>query len=189
MNTAHSPMGLEEIISRAKEVGLPEPHEDAITHCALCGRPLWWRDSWSPGDDAICAECDTGVTGRAHPPSVDPRTSPPPEDVYPELTRPAPQLYIVNEFDRPFEYHLAEKVDGKFYYVHPNFRDDEHFHGMQSDNATPLEDFAVTTVLRNGVIHGSHDDLKASKAAYADGRLRRWQGSRTFSFHYRKPSP
>jgi hypothetical protein len=38
--------------------------------CALCGKLIYFEDSYSPGDDAICAECDTDVTGREHPPSI-----------------------------------------------------------------------------------------------------------------------
>lgn len=44
------------------------------TECALCDKLIWVRDSWSPHDEAICAECDTEITGREHPPSLDPRT-------------------------------------------------------------------------------------------------------------------
>lgn len=43
---------------------------DEVITCALCPRRIWFRDSYSPGDDAICAECDTEVTGRVHPPSL-----------------------------------------------------------------------------------------------------------------------
>lgn len=46
--------------------------------CALCDKLLWLRDSWSPHDEAICAECDTDITGRKHPPSLDPRVDPEP---------------------------------------------------------------------------------------------------------------
>lgn len=42
----------------------------AATDCALCRKTIWFRDSYSPGDEAICAECDTEVTGRPHKPSL-----------------------------------------------------------------------------------------------------------------------
>jgi recombinational DNA repair protein (RecF pathway) len=42
----------------------------ASTECATCGKTIWFRDSYSPGDEAICAECDTEVTGRPHKPSI-----------------------------------------------------------------------------------------------------------------------
>lgn len=51
---------------------------DEIIPCALCQKPIWFRDSWSPGDEAICAECDTEVTGRQHPPSLNPAVGLPP---------------------------------------------------------------------------------------------------------------
>ena len=38
--------------------------------CALCGKRIWFQDSYSPADDPLCAECDTEVTGREHPPSI-----------------------------------------------------------------------------------------------------------------------
>jgi len=56
----------------------PAPLDDEIIECALCPRKIWFRDSYSPADDAICAECDTEVTGRTHPPSLNPTTDPPP---------------------------------------------------------------------------------------------------------------
>lgn len=43
-----------------------------LIECALCDKQLWFQDSYSPGDEAICAECDTEVTGREHPPTLPP---------------------------------------------------------------------------------------------------------------------
>lgn len=51
---------------------------DEIVECALCDKKVWMRDTWSPADDAICAECDTEVSGREHPPSLDPARDPSP---------------------------------------------------------------------------------------------------------------
>lgn len=68
---------------RASELGFP-PGSEAIVLCGLCGYPVWFNDSWSPGDDAICTRCDTEVTGREHPPRINPLLQDPPADVYPE---------------------------------------------------------------------------------------------------------
>ncbi len=55
------------------------PYEDdRITRCDLCGKKVWFTDSYSPGDSATCAECDTEVTGRQHPPSLNPDIDPEP---------------------------------------------------------------------------------------------------------------
>ncbi len=43
---------------------------EELAECALCAKPILLRDSYSPADEAICAECDTEVTGRIHPPSL-----------------------------------------------------------------------------------------------------------------------
>lgn len=43
---------------------------DEITQCALCDKSILLRDSYSPADEPICAECDTEVTGRTHLPSL-----------------------------------------------------------------------------------------------------------------------
>lgn len=42
------------------------PEEEEID-CALCATKIRLKDSYSPADEAICAECDTEVTGRQHP--------------------------------------------------------------------------------------------------------------------------
>lgn len=41
------------------------PPEELID-CAMCDKEIKLEDSWSPGDEAICAKCDTEVTGRNH---------------------------------------------------------------------------------------------------------------------------
>lgn len=45
--------------------------EDFLINCALCDKRIWFRDSWSLSDDAICAECDTTITGREHAPTIE----------------------------------------------------------------------------------------------------------------------
>jgi len=44
----------------------PEGMENPVK-CALCPRVLPLADTYAPGDEAICPECDTEVTGRQHP--------------------------------------------------------------------------------------------------------------------------
>ena len=45
--------------------------EPTIT-CAGCNKGIWVRDSYSPPgtDEALCAECDTEVSGRKHRPTL-----------------------------------------------------------------------------------------------------------------------
>ena len=91
------------------------------------------------------------------------------------------KLFIVNDFDRPDERHIAEqRPDGKFYYVHPDLRDIKDYWGMTPDRPTPLEDFGIRTISRLGVLTGALTDR--SIATYRDGRPRKWQGSSPFSF-------
>lgn len=40
---------------------------DPMIECEDCGVSLRTSDSYSPGDYAVCAACDTAATGRAHP--------------------------------------------------------------------------------------------------------------------------
>lgn len=40
--------------------------EDAMEECAACGVRIPFADTYSPGDMAICADCDTEATGRRH---------------------------------------------------------------------------------------------------------------------------
>lgn len=48
------------------EIFVAEIHEEDVVDCAMCGKVLLFSDSYSPGDEAICAECDTEITGRIH---------------------------------------------------------------------------------------------------------------------------
>lgn len=43
---------------------------DDVVICATCNKLVLFRDSWSPGDEALCSECDTEVTGRKHGPTL-----------------------------------------------------------------------------------------------------------------------
>lgn len=43
-----------------------DPGEWDYILCAYCDRILRHADSYSPADEAICARCDTEVTGRDH---------------------------------------------------------------------------------------------------------------------------
>ena len=45
------------------EIFVAEIHEEDVVDCAMCGKVLLFSDSYSPGDEAICAECDTEITG------------------------------------------------------------------------------------------------------------------------------
>lgn len=53
---------------KSEKLLLAQVHEeeDDVIDCALCGAVLLFSDSYSPGDEAICASCDTQVTGRQH---------------------------------------------------------------------------------------------------------------------------
>lgn len=55
-------------IHRVEEI-VADVHEEEMVDCALCSKRIAFFESFSPlvcGDDAICAECDTEVTGRQH---------------------------------------------------------------------------------------------------------------------------
>ena len=52
-----------------------KPPEECLTYddvviCSCCNKPVLFRDSWSPEDEALCSECDTEVTGRQHSPTL-----------------------------------------------------------------------------------------------------------------------
>lgn len=93
-------------------------------------------------------------------------------------------FFIVNTTDRPSEYFLAERrADGKFYYVHPQLRHLKEYWGMTPTDPTPVEAFGLLVDVKAGILVGAVDDSVTVGATYADGRPRRWQGSRVFSFH------
>ena len=92
-------------------------------------------------------------------------------------------FWIVNDTDRPCERHLAERgTDGKFYYVHPTLRDEKAYHGMTPADPTPVEAFGLRVDVKEGKLMGMMDASVERCATYQDGRPRRWQGSREFSF-------
>ena len=48
---------------------LPESESltvDDVVICTCCMKPVLFLDSRSPGDEALCSECDTEITGRKH---------------------------------------------------------------------------------------------------------------------------
>jgi len=44
--------------------------DDEFIACGGCDKIIPFEDSYAPGDDALCAECDTEVTGRDHTPKA-----------------------------------------------------------------------------------------------------------------------
>jgi hypothetical protein len=52
--------------------------DDEIIQCSCCPKLLWFSDTWSPGDEVLCSECNKEVTGRWQGPTVDPSKAPPP---------------------------------------------------------------------------------------------------------------
>ena len=98
-------------------------------------------------------------------------------------------FFIVNDHDRPWEASLAERrEDGKFYYVHPTLRDDKRYHGITPEKPTPVESFGLMVDVKAGALIGLMDDTASVVATYRDGRPRRWQGSRVFSFDFQNAS-
>lgn len=89
---------------------------------------------------------------------------------------PGSGFFIVNEFDAPRPEMITQMRDGMLHYIHNKNSD---FGPMSPLNATPLEDFGVTTNHLNGQLHGIHD--AETRATYPDGKTRRWQGPSSFS--------
>lgn len=52
--------------------------EDEVIRCSSCPKIIWHTDSWAPGDEALCSECNREVTGRWKGPSIVPGFNPPP---------------------------------------------------------------------------------------------------------------
>lgn len=50
----------------AIDAGMQMERNREYVACCLCGRWLPVEDTYSPGDEALCPECDTEVTGRTH---------------------------------------------------------------------------------------------------------------------------
>jgi hypothetical protein len=94
---------------------------------------------------------------------------------------PCSGFFIVNRYDRPSEYHIAERrKDGHLYYVHPKLRKEKRYWAMNPDDPTPLEDFGIRIMIKGGKLHGKLVD--PSRATYLDGRVRKWQGDDEFFF-------
>lgn len=55
------------------------PVADELTECSCCHKWLWLSDSWAPGDEPLCSECNREVTGRWEQPTIDPSKFPPPQ--------------------------------------------------------------------------------------------------------------
>lgn len=87
------------------------------------------------------------------------------------------RFVIVNEFDRPSERMVAEWIDG-IGYCYLN-RELSKYDGMRPSNPTPVQDFGVAAVIKDGVAHFSQ--IRHSLATYRDGRTRQWQGVEQFT--------
>jgi len=92
------------------------------------------------------------------------------------------KLYIVNQFDRPNEIHLAARHPGTglLRYVHPDLADRAEFHDMSDKEATPASDFGLVHKVRGGMLLAYL--AYPSIAHYRNGDLRHWQGAEKFSF-------
>jgi hypothetical protein len=86
------------------------------------------------------------------------------------------RFYIVNDCDRPEPRLIAEKIDGKLWYLNNEIR--ERFPAMPMERATPLEDFGFDLWIENGRLFGK--PARESTAKYSDGKPRRWQGEVIF---------
>lgn len=96
------------------------------------------------------------------------------------------KLYIVNDFDRPDERHIAAmREDGKLYYIHPYLRDVECYKGMSAKEATPVINFGIDLSIADNLLHGV--ESQKSIAQYSDGRTRRWQGDKEFWVELARP--
>jgi hypothetical protein len=102
-------------------------------------------------------------------------------DIVGSYPSPCSGFFIVNRYDRPSEYHIAERrKDGHLYYVHPKLRKEKRYWAMNPDDPTPLEDFGIRIMIKGGKLHGKLVD--PSRATYLDGRVRKWQGDDEFFF-------
>ena len=98
-----------------------------------------------------------------------------------DFTFPVYKYFIVNTYDRPDERHIAiKRDDGKFYYVHPDLRDNKTYHGMTPSNPTPLEDFGIEWAEEEDMLFGTL--CRKPTATYQDGRIRYWQDKPHFHF-------
>lgn len=87
------------------------------------------------------------------------------------------KFIIVNDVDRPDERHVAQVLDGKAYYIHPDLK---HWHALDIHNGTDLKAFGFSFQYNSNDI--TFVKTKKETATYANGKLRLWQGSPTFSY-------
>jgi hypothetical protein len=89
-------------------------------------------------------------------------------------------FYIVNDFDKPDERHVAQVVEvGKAQYLHEDLRG---FGSLQVDPkwSSTMEAFGFDVDILNGIAHFSL--VRDSIATYNDGKPRQWQGrKKTFT--------
>lgn len=82
-----------------------------------------------------------------------------------------PRLFIVNDIDRPQFRLAAVRMDGKLRYITMPM-----FGAMESDRATPLEDFGVRWGFSERLAWFIVDQSVKPSATYPDGKPREWQG-------------
>lgn len=85
-----------------------------------------------------------------------------------------PRFAIVNEIDRPYPRLVAEKVNGKYYYM--NRATDKYLksYEMQPDNPTNIKDFGFEITDNGDTV--IFTKVRPSIATYYDGRIREWNG-------------
>jgi len=95
------------------------------------------------------------------------------------------KYYIVNEFDRPYERHVAGEYNGKLYYLSRALEPEmKQYDGMANDRATPMEDFGFSIAENeNSVVFNliNSSKVKYKSAKTGEEIIRRWQGMMNFS--------
>ena len=99
-----------------------------------------------------------------------------------------PQLFIINETDRPWERHIVQKVGPiQYRYIHDDLK---HWSTMQTSEPTHISLFGIDyeVVNENDEYVQIHCKLvRGSTAKYQDGKIRHWQGSTSFNIECLKP--
>jgi hypothetical protein len=91
------------------------------------------------------------------------------------------KYFIVNEIDRPDDKHVAQLVNEKLYYMSRETNPEmKEFDGMETDQATPIEDFGFA-VAEQGLLVYFIQDISLCHAKYSDGTNRTWQGIDQFA--------
>lgn len=92
------------------------------------------------------------------------------------MSKPKPKYAIINTTDAPCFYHVAELVDGKYYYMarkdRPHLR---QFDGMTPERPTSMGEFGFAVLHRTGRVY--FRKIADSIATYEDGVPRRWPGT------------